>query len=1075
MAKYRRCCDVLPRMTQAIFLSYASQDADAARRICDALRAAGLEVWFDQSELRGGDAWDASIRKQIKECALFVPIISNNTQQREEGYFRLEWKLAVDRSHLMADNKAFFVPVILGDVSEPAALVPDKFRERQWSRLNDDQAIAAFAARASKLLAGSGVSGNNAPNAAPVLAKAASPAAAPTTMQTHGADEGFWVAVLPFKYRGSNADLTALAEGMSEDIVTGLSRFSYLRVIARGATLQLKSEAIDARAAGNALGARYVMEGNLRSAGTSLRVSVQLVDVNSGATLWAETYERAFKPEDIFALQDDLVPRIVSTVADSYGVLAHSMSGSLRSRAPDSLSPLEAVLRSFGYMERINPEEHAVTRAYLERAVEKAPDNADCWAMLAQLYVHEYSSGFNPRPDPIGRTLAAAQRAVAAGPSNHLAYHALAWAQHFNNDYDASRHAAERALALNPWDASTTARVGMLIAFMGDWEAGCALIERARQLNPNHPGFYWMPLAIDAYRRRDYQGALSAARKVNMPGYFYVNVLFVATHAQLGEREAAAKALRELLALRPDFAVTARFGLARFGFTAELVEHIIEGLQKAGMEFPTGAAAPVKPTTENATPTATKDASIAVLAFANRSASADDEYFSDGLADELLNVLAKIKGLRVAARTSAFSFKGKSDDVATIGKKLNVATVLEGSVRKSGNRVRISVQLIKVDDGFHLWSESYDRTLDDIFAVQDDIAQAVVTELRAALLGKDAATSGASVAEEIQISTRARSANPEAQRLILQARFYRQKRRPADIKRAIALSEEAVALDPHYADAHACLADAWQTMSLYGASDATDGNTVLAYSNRARASAEAALALDTTLASPHVVLSSRAHFVDHDRVAGLREARLAQALAPNDGVVLHALGHHLMEDGQFTESEAVLSRAVQLDPLSIQTRISYAMLANWSGQPEAALRRIREALAIDESSWIAHTQLSRVLSALCEYAGAVEAFAHSRTLLGAHEAAAFFRTQFASGGWKGYLAAIVNASHYGVSRMQIARAQIELGRIDDAFVTFDAMIDNYDQSSGWLKHEPGLAPVRGEARFKAVLLRAGFT
>jgi tetratricopeptide (TPR) repeat protein len=134
-------------MTQAIFLSYASQDADAARRICVALRAAGLEVWFDQSELRGGDAWDASIRKQIKECSLFVPIISAHTDARPEGYFRLEWKLAVDRSHLMADNHTFFFPVILGYVAEPAALVPEKFRERQWTRLNDDVAIKAFAER----------------------------------------------------------------------------------------------------------------------------------------------------------------------------------------------------------------------------------------------------------------------------------------------------------------------------------------------------------------------------------------------------------------------------------------------------------------------------------------------------------------------------------------------------------------------------------------------------------------------------------------------------------------------------------------------------------------------------------------------------------------------------------------------------------------------------------------------------------------------------------------------------------------------------------------------------------------
>ena len=145
--------------SQAIFLSYASQDADAARRVCDALRAAGLEVWFDQSELRGGDAWDASIRKQIKECSLFVPIISNNTQAREEGYFRLEWKLAVDRSHLMADDKAFFFPVVLNDVAEPKARVPDKFRERQWSRLNDDTATTMFAERIAKLIAGGASSG----------------------------------------------------------------------------------------------------------------------------------------------------------------------------------------------------------------------------------------------------------------------------------------------------------------------------------------------------------------------------------------------------------------------------------------------------------------------------------------------------------------------------------------------------------------------------------------------------------------------------------------------------------------------------------------------------------------------------------------------------------------------------------------------------------------------------------------------------------------------------------------------------------------------------------------------------
>src|SRR5215470_1221346 len=136
----------------AVFLSYASEDAEAARRICEALREAGIEVWFDQSELRGGDAWDASIRKKIKECALFVPVVSAHSNARSEGYFRLEWKLAVDRSHLMADDQAFLLPVVIDQLSEATARVPDRFRERQWSRLSDDKSIAKFVERVRNML-----------------------------------------------------------------------------------------------------------------------------------------------------------------------------------------------------------------------------------------------------------------------------------------------------------------------------------------------------------------------------------------------------------------------------------------------------------------------------------------------------------------------------------------------------------------------------------------------------------------------------------------------------------------------------------------------------------------------------------------------------------------------------------------------------------------------------------------------------------------------------------------------------------------------------------------------------------
>ncbi len=211
------------------------------------------------------------------------------------------------------------------------------------------------------------------------------------------ADEGFWVAVLPFRYSGPNADLTALAEGLTEDVVTGLSRFSYLRVIARGSpSLRYTDKARDLRIVGKELGARYVMEGYLRQAGAKLRLAVQLADAATGAHLWAENYERAFSPEAVFELQDDLVPRIVSMVAGMNGVLPRSMGEAVRSRAPEQLSPYEAVLRSFSYFERVTAEELAASRSGLELAVEKAPASADAWAMLALLCVQDYGAGIRP-------------------------------------------------------------------------------------------------------------------------------------------------------------------------------------------------------------------------------------------------------------------------------------------------------------------------------------------------------------------------------------------------------------------------------------------------------------------------------------------------------------------------------------------------------------------------------------------------------------------------------------------------------------------------------------------------------
>ena len=267
--------------------------------------------------------------------------------------------------------------------------------------------------------------------------------------------------------------------------MTGLSRFSYLRVISRSCDAA-DDRGPPARSSARAMSWREACARREPSCASRCNWWTRV----SGAHLWAENYDRTFSPETVFELQDDLVPRIVSTVADMHGVLPRSMSEVVRLKAADQMSPYEALLRSFGYNERFTPEDLAEVRTCLERAVQQAPGNAECWAMLSLMYANEYGHWDNAAPDSLDRSLRAARTAVEAAPLHSLPYYALAQALFFKREIPAFRVAAERAVSLNPMDGATAAFMGLLIAYAGDWERGCALSEKGSQLNPNHPGWY---------------------------------------------------------------------------------------------------------------------------------------------------------------------------------------------------------------------------------------------------------------------------------------------------------------------------------------------------------------------------------------------------------------------------------------------------------------------------------------------------------------------------------------------------------------------------------------------------------
>jgi TolB-like protein/Tfp pilus assembly protein PilF len=550
------------------------------------------------------------------------------------------------------------------------------------------------------------------------------------------ADEGFWVAVLPFKSTGSNAELAALAEGLTDDIITGLSRFSYLKVIAGSSTSRFARESVDVRAAANEIGARYVMEGNLRLAGSRLRVTVQLVDAGTGAHLWAETYDRTFQSDSVFELQDELVPRIVCTVADTQGVLAHNMSEMLRDKDPQQLTPYEAVLRSFAYFPRITPQEHLAARSALERAVQQAPGYATAWAMLAILLREECTHKFNYRSDSLARAFEAARRAVDGAPSSSLAYHGLASVLFVRKEFQAFESAARRAVELNPMDGVTIAYVGFLIAYAGDWDRGCELVARARSLNPHHAGWYWLPTALNSYRNHDYRGALDFALKVNMPGFWRASMVLAAIYGQLGETEAARKSLESLLAVRPQFATAAREECEAW-WRPDMVDHLLEGLGKAGLDIAGSTNAVARPPESSRVSAASGSGAsraqegfwVAVLPFKSDSNSADLKSLADGLSEGIVTGLSRFSYLRVIARGSTLRYANQSTDLREVGKELGARYVIEGTLRQAGSKLRIAVQLVDTASGAHLWAETYDRAFaaDEIFAIQDEIVPRVVS------------------------------------------------------------------------------------------------------------------------------------------------------------------------------------------------------------------------------------------------------------------------------------------------------------------------------------------------------------
>jgi serine/threonine-protein kinase len=455
---------------------------------------------------------------------------------------------------------------------------------------------------------------------------------------------------------------------------------------------------------------------------------------------------------------------------------------------------------------------------------------------------------------------------------------------------------------------------------------------------------------------------------------------------------------------------------------------------------------------------------IAVLPFVNASADPENEYFSDGMTDELITALTKVEGLRVASRTSVFALKNVREDVRTLGARLNVSTVLEGTVRKAGNKIRVTVQLTSVRDGRTLWSERYDRELADVFAIQDEIAGTIVRTLRSTLLG------------DLGDPTPVRyTANVRAYSLYLKGRYWWNRRTQADIAQGIRYFEQAIAEDPGYALAYSGLADSYALDLDYRGVPVVEGM------ERAKAEARKAIGLDETLAEAHTSLAWVTFIYDWDWRAAEREFRRAIELNPRYSTARQWYAWYLMAMGRLDEALAEGRVAVELDSASVSIRRSLGWLLYYSRQSESALENLRRALTMDPTAEETHRLLALVYLQQGRYDDAAAAFREAIANSGnpvlamsglGHVAARRGRLDQAR---KVLSELEERARSQYVSPVPMVGLQVALGDFDSAF---EGLERAHEERRGWLAYlriEPMLEPLHGDARFQRLLERMRLT
>jgi TolB-like protein/class 3 adenylate cyclase/Flp pilus assembly protein TadD len=689
------------------------------------------------------------------------------------------------------------------------------------------------------------------------------------------------IAVLPFVNMSEDPKQEYLADGITENIISALSQVPKLFVIARQSTFAYKGKPVKIQQVAEELGVRYVLEGSVQRSGESLRVIAQFIDAIGGHHLWSERYDRELK--NIFALQDEITMKILVALQVK---LTQGERARVSLRGTNNLEAYLKNLQGWESYLQLTEGDNVRAREFFQDAIALDPKYSSPYALLGWTHMMDARFGWSEsRRESRDRALELAQKAIALGDPTARGRLLLSYIYRQKRQYEESIAEMERVIELNPNFADAHAHLAGRLYAVGRGEEAVASAKKAIRLNPMGPWAYWYWLGMGHWVMGRYEEAIAAYKKAldRRPTALPVQIVLTASYSLLGREEEARAEAAEVLRLNPKFSVEKYAKRLPFKNQA-LTERYVGALRKAGLPETPPLPLPDKP-------------SIAVLPFVNMSDDPKQEYFSDGMAEDLITDLSKISSFLVTSRNSTFAYKGKSVKPEEIAKELGVRYILEGSVRKVGDEVRINAQLIDASTGHHLWADRYDGQLQDIFQLQDKITRKIVTSLAVKLTQTDRERLALKETDNIQ-----------AYDAVLKALDLMHRWSPDNFEKALSYLEKAVELDPNYGRAYAMMGE------IYASTGIPLKLNISLEERKLRGWEYIRIALKNPTSVAYRVASLWFYRLERDFERALEAADRALALDPSDAKCYWTKAFALIQAGRAEEALDFIETALRIDP-----------------------------------------------------------------------------------------------------------------------------------------------------------------